>query len=192
MIISPFEKIYRLTNKIQPHTTNTSATLNTAKWIALKSNMSTTNPLTALSIKLPIPPVMIKTSPILAAIDFTLPDNIKYIRKTIKAVVAIIKKIRPPSKILKAAPVSYTHLDVYKRQALNMVIKLSETEDVTLVNSVNPYRLQGQKTAAFEICDDLNKAPEYLLLPVGNAGNISAYWMGFKEYYCLLYTSRCV
>ena len=76
--------------------------------------------------------------------------------------------------------------------ALNMVIKLSETEDVTLVNSVNPYRLQGQKTAAFEICDDLNKAPEYLLLPVGNAGNISAYWMGFKEYYCLLYTSRCV
>ena len=67
--------------------------------------------------------------------------------------------------------------------ALNMVIKLSETKDVTLVNSVNPFRLQGQKTAAFEICDDLGRAPDYLVLPVGNAGNISAYWMGFKEYF---------
>ncbi len=67
--------------------------------------------------------------------------------------------------------------------ALTMVRKLSETEDVTLVNSVNPYRLQGQKTAAFEICDDLGRAPDYLMLPVGNAGNISAYWLGFKEYY---------
>lgn len=67
--------------------------------------------------------------------------------------------------------------------ALNMVRKLSETEDVTLVNSVNPYRLQGQKTGAFEICDDLGRSPDYLMLPVGNAGNISAYWMGFKEYY---------
>ncbi len=67
--------------------------------------------------------------------------------------------------------------------ALNMVIQLSKTEPVTLVNSVNPYRLQGQKTAAFEICDALGRAPDYLVLPVGNAGNISAYWMGFKEYY---------
>ncbi len=67
--------------------------------------------------------------------------------------------------------------------ALNMVVRLSETEDVTLVNSINPFRLQGQKTAAFEICDALHRAPDYLMLPVGNAGNISAYWMGFKEYY---------
>ena len=67
--------------------------------------------------------------------------------------------------------------------ALNMVIRLAKTEPVTLVNSVNPNRLQGQKTAAFEICDDLGHAPDYLVLPVGNAGNISAYWMGFKEYY---------
>lgn len=67
--------------------------------------------------------------------------------------------------------------------ALNMVIQLSKTEAVTLVNSINPFRLQGQKTAAFEICDDLGRAPDYLMLPVGNAGNISAYWMGFKEYY---------
>jgi threonine synthase len=53
---------------------------------------------------------------------------------------------------------------------------------VELVNSVNPYRLEGQKTAAFEICEDLGGAPDYLAIPVGNAGNISAYWKGFKEY----------
>jgi threonine synthase len=51
-----------------------------------------------------------------------------------------------------------------------------------LVNSLNPYRIQGQKTAAFEICDNLGSAPDWLALPVGNAGNITAYWMGFKEY----------
>lgn len=69
-------------------------------------------------------------------------------------------------------------------QALSMVRKISETEAVTLVNSVNPYRLEGQKTAAFEICDQLGGlAPDILALPVGNAGNISAYWKGFKEYH---------
>ncbi|WP_282172968.1 threonine synthase [Cytobacillus firmus] len=67
-------------------------------------------------------------------------------------------------------------------QALAMVRKISETEPITLVNSVNPYRLEGQKTAAFEICDQLGSAPDILALPVGNAGNISAYWKGFKEY----------
>lgn len=68
-------------------------------------------------------------------------------------------------------------------QALKMVRKISETEPVTLVNSVNPYRLEGQKTAAFEVCDQLGGvAPDVLALPVGNAGNISAYWKGFKEY----------
>ncbi|MBU8730970.1 MULTISPECIES: threonine synthase [Cytobacillus] len=67
-------------------------------------------------------------------------------------------------------------------QALAMVRKISETEPITLVNSVNPYRLEGQKTAAFEICDQLGGAPDILALPVGNAGNISAYWKGFKEY----------
>ena len=54
---------------------------------------------------------------------------------------------------------------------------------VTLVNSVNPYRLEGQKTAAFEIIDQLGQAPDILAIPVGNAGNISAYWKGFKEYH---------
>ncbi|MDQ0412671.1 threonine synthase [Mesobacillus stamsii] len=67
-------------------------------------------------------------------------------------------------------------------EALKMVRFISENEPVTLVNSVNPYRLEGQKTAAFEICDQLGAAPEILAIPVGNAGNISAYWKGFKEY----------
>ncbi|WP_077624951.1 threonine synthase [Sediminibacillus massiliensis] len=66
--------------------------------------------------------------------------------------------------------------------ALKIVRKLSEKENVTLVNSVNPFRIEGQKTAAFEVCESLAKAPEYLFIPVGNAGNITAYWKGFKEY----------
>src|SRR5690625_6179863 len=68
-------------------------------------------------------------------------------------------------------------------EALQMVRRLSEQAPVTLVNSVNPYRLDGQKTAAFEICDQLGTAPDVLAIPVGNAGNISAYWKGFKEYH---------
>ena len=67
-------------------------------------------------------------------------------------------------------------------EALTMVRKISEVEPITLVNSVNPYRLEGQKTAAFEVCDQLGDAPDILAIPVGNAGNISAYWKGFKEY----------
>lgn len=65
--------------------------------------------------------------------------------------------------------------------ALNLVVAISEHHPIALVNSLNPYRLEGQKTAAFEICDVLGKAPDWLALPVGNAGNISAYWMGFKQ-----------
>src|SRR5699024_3190484 len=68
-------------------------------------------------------------------------------------------------------------------EALKMVRRLSEKAPVTLVNSVNPYRLDGQKTAAFEICDQLGAAPDVLAIPVGNAGNISAYWKGFKAYH---------
>jgi threonine synthase len=68
-------------------------------------------------------------------------------------------------------------------KALEIVRKLSERNPVTLVNSLNPYRIEGQKTAAFEIIDVLGDAPDYLFLPVGNAGNITAYWKGFKEYY---------
>jgi threonine synthase len=69
-------------------------------------------------------------------------------------------------------------------QALNIVRALAEQDDhpVTLVNSVNPFRLEGQKTAAFEICDDLGRCPDIVAIPVGNAGNISAYWAGFRDY----------
>nr|WP_255633143.1 threonine synthase [Demequina sp. TTPB684] len=67
-------------------------------------------------------------------------------------------------------------------ECLDIVRELSENYPIALVNSVNPYRLQGQKTAAFEIVDQLGQAPDIHMLPVGNAGNISAYWMGFKEY----------
>ncbi len=67
--------------------------------------------------------------------------------------------------------------------ALNIVRQVSETTPVALVNSVNPYRIEGQKTASFEIVDALGSAPDYLCIPVGNAGNITAYWKGFKEYH---------
>ena len=67
--------------------------------------------------------------------------------------------------------------------ALAMVRQLADTQPVTLVNSVNPYRLEGQKTGAFELVDSLGDAPDWLCIPVGNAGNITAYWMGFCEYH---------
>ncbi|WP_022793948.1 threonine synthase [Marinococcus halotolerans] len=67
--------------------------------------------------------------------------------------------------------------------ALEIVRSISEKEPITLVNSVNPYRIEGQKTAAYEVCEALGKAPDALCIPVGNAGNITAYWKGFKEYH---------
>ena len=67
--------------------------------------------------------------------------------------------------------------------ALETVRALAEQFPVALMNSVNPNRIEGQKTAAFEIVDDLGQAPDYLVLPVGNAGNITAYWKGFREYH---------
>jgi threonine synthase len=69
-------------------------------------------------------------------------------------------------------------------QALAIVRALAEQDDhpVTLVNSVNPHRIAGQRTAAFEVCDELGRAPDILAIPVGNAGNISAYWAGFRDY----------
>jgi threonine synthase len=68
-------------------------------------------------------------------------------------------------------------------RALEIVREMSLNYPVTLVNSVNPYRLEGQKTAAFEVVDMLGDAPDWLCIPVGNAGNISAYWMGFSQYH---------
>ena len=66
---------------------------------------------------------------------------------------------------------------------MQLVKEVAQEAPVTIVNSINPYRLQGQKTAAFEIIDTLGRAPDYHCLPVGNAGNISAYWMGYSEYH---------
>ena len=69
-------------------------------------------------------------------------------------------------------------------KALQMVKEISQKKPITLVNSLNPFRLEGQKTGAFEICDQLNgKAPDFHAIPVGNAGNITAYWKGYKEYF---------
>ena len=68
-------------------------------------------------------------------------------------------------------------------RALELARQLSQRQEIALVNSVNPYRIDGQKTASFEIADELGDAPDYVCIPVGNAGNITAYWKGFREYY---------
>ncbi|MBU1122566.1 MAG: threonine synthase [Candidatus Omnitrophota bacterium] len=75
-------------------------------------------------------------------------------------------------------------------EALTIVRKIADNYPVVLVNSINPYRIEGQKTAAFEICDFLTDAPHFHFLPVGNAGNITAYWKGYKEYYSYQKSSR--
>jgi len=67
-------------------------------------------------------------------------------------------------------------------EAFDMVKEISSKYAYALVNSLNPYRIEGQKTGAFEICDVLGDAPDYFCIPVGNAGNITAYWRGFREY----------
>ncbi|MBI1823276.1 MAG: threonine synthase [Nitrospirae bacterium] len=68
-------------------------------------------------------------------------------------------------------------------EALSIVKQISEKYAITLVNSINPYRIEGQKTGAFEVCDQLRDPPTHHFLPVGNAGNITAYWKGYKEYF---------
>jgi len=67
-------------------------------------------------------------------------------------------------------------------EALTMVVQITDRHPICLVNSINPDRIEGQKTAAFELCDALGSAPDWLCLPVGNAGNITSYWAGFKQY----------
>ncbi len=67
--------------------------------------------------------------------------------------------------------------------ALSLVCEISRRTPIALVNSINPHRIEGQKTAAFELCDALGGAPDWLCLPVGNAGNITSYWKGFREYH---------
>src|SRR5439155_11045059 len=75
-------------------------------------------------------------------------------------------------------------------QALEIVRELATRHPLTIVNSINPFRIEGQKTAAFEVCDVLGDAPDVLAIPVGNAGNISAYWRGFQEYHAAGRSSR--
>jgi threonine synthase len=67
-------------------------------------------------------------------------------------------------------------------EALRLVRELADRNPIALVNSVNPYRLEGQKTGAFEVCDQFGEAPDVLCIPVGNAGNVTAWWKGFREY----------
>ena len=74
--------------------------------------------------------------------------------------------------------------------ALELVREITAEYPITLVNSINPYRIEGQKTGAFEICDSLGEAPEFHAIPVGNAGNITAYWKGYKEYKAAGITKR--
>jgi len=74
--------------------------------------------------------------------------------------------------------------------ALNLVKDITKKYPIALVNSLNPYRIEGQKTASFEICDFLGDAPQFHAIPVGNAGNITAYWKGYKEYFALKRSTR--
>lgn len=75
-------------------------------------------------------------------------------------------------------------------EALNLVRELGEKYPIEVVNSINPFRIEGQKTGAFEICDQLDAVPDYQCMPVGNAGNITAYWKGYKEYYAAKQISK--
>src|SRR5438309_6096414 len=102
----------------------------------------------------------------------------------LRSVVVIPEGKIAPSKLVQAQVYGarVVALDGNFDDALEVVRQLSQDYPVTLVNSLNPYRIEGQKTAAFEIVDALHDAPEYLFIPVGNAGNITAYWKGFKEY----------
>ena len=106
----------------------------------------------------------------------------------IEAVIVLPKGKIAAGKMLQgqAAGARVVAIDGNFDDALRIVREMTAERDpehpVQLVNSVNPYRLEGQKTAAFEICEDLGTAPDYLAIPVGNAGNISAYWKGFTEY----------
>ena len=74
--------------------------------------------------------------------------------------------------------------------ALDLAKEITQRYPIKLVNSLNPYRIEGQKTASFEICDYLGDAPDFQIMPVGNAGNITAYWKGYKEYKTLGFSRR--
>ena len=102
----------------------------------------------------------------------------------LRAIVVIPEGKIAPSKLVQAQVYGarVVALDANFDRALEVVRELCRQFPVTLVNSLNPDRIEGQKTAAFEVVDDLGDSPEMLFIPVGNAGNITAYWRGFKEY----------
>ena len=103
----------------------------------------------------------------------------------LRGLVVLAPRARSPSASCcqaMAAGARVVAVDGNFDDALGIVREMaSDDHPVTLVNSVNPSRLEGQKTAAFEVCDDLGGAPDFLAIPVGNAGNISAYWAGFRD-----------
>ncbi len=105
-------------------------------------------------------------------------------RAGIKCVVLIPKGAIAMGKLAQALIHGATVLAVDGNfdEALGIVREITQRYPMTLVNSLNPFRIEGQKTGAFEICDQLEEAPDFHLMPVGNAGNITAYWKGYKEY----------
>jgi len=105
-------------------------------------------------------------------------------RAGIKSIVLIPKGYVALGKLAQAMIYGAMVLEVEGNfdDALRVVREAEKEESIEIVNSINPYRLEGQKTAAFEICDYLGRAPDVQVMPVGNAGNITAYWMGYKEY----------
>jgi threonine synthase len=106
-------------------------------------------------------------------------------RAGLKAIVLIPQGKVAAGKLAGAAAYGAEVLQVLGSfdDALALVVEIAKKQDLALVNSLNPFRLEGQKTASFEICDTLGAAPDWLCLPVGNAGNITSYWMGFEQYH---------
>ncbi|MEN2998051.1 MAG: threonine synthase [Brevinematia bacterium] len=105
-------------------------------------------------------------------------------RAGIKSIVLIPKGYVALGKLAQAMIYGSIVLEVEGNfdDALNVVRESADKLGIEIVNSINPYRLEGQKTAAFEICDVLSRAPDIQVMPVGNAGNITSYWMGYKQY----------
>lgn len=106
-------------------------------------------------------------------------------RAAIKAIVVIPEGKIAMGKLAQALAHGANILQIEANfdEALRIVKEVVEKYPITLVNSINPFRIEGQKSAAFEVCEQLGFAPEYHALPVGNAGNITAYWKGYKEYF---------
>ena len=107
-------------------------------------------------------------------------------RAGIKAIVLIPSGMIARGKLVQAIVAGSRVIQINGNfdSAMQMVKSLEENGDIVTVNSINPYRLQGQKTIAFEVCEQLNNlAPDYHCLPVGNAGNITAHWMGYSDYF---------